>query len=202
MSDVPRWFSETKEDHSQWYIERFRQMARDGVDLAGEARFVDALVSPGSRILDAGCGPGRVGSVLYERGHEVVGVDVDPELIAAAEADHAGPVWLVGDLSRLDLAALGQAKPFDAIVVAGNVMAFVAIGTEGAVLKSLHKHLGPDGRIVIGFGLDRGYSLADFDADITAAGLEVENRFGTWDIRPLEDDSNFNVTVLHHKKTH
>src|SRR5689334_22294012 len=47
--------------HSRWYIERFRAMARNGEDLAGEARLVDAMVHRHARILDAGCGPGRVG---------------------------------------------------------------------------------------------------------------------------------------------
>ncbi|HIV59299.1 MAG TPA: class I SAM-dependent methyltransferase, partial [Candidatus Stackebrandtia faecavium] len=81
MTDSPRWFTDTQPGHSQWYIERFRKMAAEGADLAGEARFMDALMAPGSDVLDAGCGPGRVGGQLHDRGHGVVGVDVDPELI-------------------------------------------------------------------------------------------------------------------------
>ena len=92
-----RWVTETGVGHSQWYIERFRTMAAEGVDLGGEARLVDALAAPRSRILDAGCGPGRVGAILHARGHYVVGVDADPELIAAAHQDHPGPQWLVAD---------------------------------------------------------------------------------------------------------
>src|SRR5690349_7355524 len=103
MTSTPRWFTDTSDGHSQWYIERFRAMEREGADLGGEARLVDALVPPGSRILDAGCGPGRVGARLHARGHEVVGVDVDPALIAAAEQDHPGPTWTVGDLATFDL---------------------------------------------------------------------------------------------------
>jgi len=101
------WVEITRENpgHSSWYVERFRTMAAAGDDLAGEARLVDAMVARGARILDAGCGPGRVGSALARVGHEVVGVDVDPVLIAAANEDHPGPRWLVGDLAELDLPA-------------------------------------------------------------------------------------------------
>lgn len=193
---LPRWFTDHKEGHADWYIERFRTMAAEGVDLAGEARLIDAIVAPGSRILDAGCGPGRVGAELYERGHEVVGVDVDPALVAAAQHDHPGPVWLVGDLAELDLGAAGEARPFDAAVVAGNVMAFVAPETEEAVLRGITAHLRPGGVVVVGFGLDRGYRLADFDAHCAAAGLVREHRFATWDLRPWTDDAGFAVTVL------
>src|SRR4051812_30639820 len=132
-----RWVTDTDEGHSQWYIDRFRRLAAEGADLGGEARLVDALVPPRSRILDAGCGPGRVGAVLHDRGHHVVGVDADPELIAAARHDHPGPTWVVADLAELDLAASGVPGPFDAAVLAGNVLAFVAAGTEPDVLRCL-----------------------------------------------------------------
>lgn len=196
MGQPTRWVTDTDDGHSQWYIDRFRTMAADGADLAGEARLIDAMAEPGSRILDAGCGPGRVGAVLHERGHQVVGVDADPALIAAAEADHPGPRWIVADLADFDLAASAESEPFDAAVVAGNVMAFVAPGTEQAVLSRIAAHLVPDGFIVVGFGADRGYALGDFDVHASAAGLVVEQRFATWSLRPWSDNADFAVSVL------
>jgi SAM-dependent methyltransferase len=193
---TPRWFTDTGPEHSQWYIDRFRKMAAEGVDLAGEARLIDAMVLPHSRILDAGCGPGRVGAALAARGHVVVGVDVDPELIAAARADHPGPIWLVADLATLDLPAAGHPEPFDAAVVAGNVMTFLAPGTEISALARIGAHLRPDGIVVVGFGTDRGYALGEFDDAITAAGLVLEHRFETWDLRPFRPDATFAVSAL------
>lgn len=196
MSNLTRWVTDHDESHSRWYIERFRRMAAEGADLAGEARLVDALVERGARILDAGCGPGRVGAELAARGHQVVGVDVDPELIAAAATDHPGPRWLVADLAELDLVAFGEVAPFDAAVIAGNVMAFVAPGTEPDVLDRVARHIRVDGVVVVGFGLDRGYPLTDLDVHADAAGLDREHRFATWDLRPFDHDATFAVTVF------
>ncbi|WP_433287519.1 class I SAM-dependent methyltransferase [Micromonospora sp. CA-244673] len=196
MGKPTRWVTETKPGHSQWYIDRFRQLAAEGADLAGEARLLDALVPPGARILDAGCGTGRVAAALAARGHTALGVDADPVLIDAARTDYPGPRFLVADLAELDLAAQDEPEPFDAAVVAGNVMAFVAPGTERAVLTRIAAHVRPDGLVVVGFGTDRGYPLTELDADAVAAGLRLEHRFATWDLRPWHDDAAFAVTVF------
>ena len=192
------WTRMTQEDpgHSAAYVQRFRDLAARGMDLVGEARLVDAMLRRGSRVLDAGCGPGRVGGFLHEAGHEVVGVDVDPVLIAAAEDDHPGPRWLTSDLAALDLPSLGIPEPFDAIVSAGNVMTFLAPSTREAVLRRLRAHLRPDGRAAIGFGAGRGYDFDEFLADASAAGWAPDLLLSTWDLRPFEPDSDFLVAVL------
>jgi 2-polyprenyl-3-methyl-5-hydroxy-6-metoxy-1,4-benzoquinol methylase len=191
-----RWVTDNAPGHSQRYIARFRQMEAEGKDLAGEARLVDAMLTRGSRVLDAGCGPGRVGAELAARGHTVVGVDADPELIAAAQIDHPDLRWLVADLSELDLAAHGEPQPFDAAVLAGNVMPYVAPGTEPLVLARVGAHVRPDGIVVIGFSVDRGYSLADLDTHAEGAGLHLESRFATWDLRPFEAGGDYAVSIF------
>ena len=142
-------------------------------------------------VLDAGCGPGRVGAVLHAAGHTVVGVDGDPVLVAAAEADHPGPRWLVGDLAELDLA-----EEFDGIVCAGNVMAFLAPSTRREVLTRLRRHLARGGVAAIGFGAGRGYEFPDFLADAAATGWTADLLLATWDLRPHTPASDFLVAVL------
>ena len=198
MVEPSRWVQITHDDpaHSQRYVERFRTMHAEGMDLAGEARFVDAMVPRSARILDAGCGPGRVGAILHELGHVVVGVDVDPVLIAAADADHPGPIWLVADLAELDLPSHGIDEGFDVVIAAGNVMAFLAPSTRRQVLERLREHLRDDGRVVVGFGIQRDYEYDHFFDDVDAAGLVVDVRLSTWDLRPFVHGSEFLVAVL------
>jgi len=198
MVEQSIWMQKVAADpgHSQWYIDRFRAMERAGKDLAGEARFIDAMAERGARILDAGCGPGRVGGYLAAAGHDVVGVDVDPALIAAAEQDHPGPRWLVGDLAELDLPARGIAEPFDLIVSAGNVMTFLAPSTRTQVLSRLRAHLGTGGRAVIGFGAGREYEHTEFLDDAAHAGLVPDLLLSTWDVRPFTEGSDFLVAIL------
>lgn len=198
MAEQSIWMSKVAADpgHSAWYVERFRSMAREGEDIVGEARLVDAVVARGSRILDAGCGPGRIGGALARAGHDVVGVDVDPTLIEAAREDHPGPQWLVGDLAELDLPAQGITGSFDAIVCAGNVMPFLAPSTRREVLRRLRAHLSRGGRAAIGFGADRDYGFSEFLDDAAAADLQPDLLLSTWDLRPFTEDSNFLVALL------
>lgn len=182
-------------EHSHRYIQRFKTMAAAGHDLVGEARTVHAMVSPGSRILDAGCGPGRHAGHLHALGHRVVGVDVDPVLIAAAGTDYPGPTFVVQDLAELDLPSKGVEAGFDAILCAGNVVGFLAESTRVDVLRRMGEHLAPDGRAVIGFGAGRGYEFDDFFADVEAAGMEVQLKLSTWDLRPFTPGSTFLVAI-------
>ncbi len=183
-------------EHSVRYVDRFRQLAADGVDVVGEARLVDAMAPRGARILDAGCGPGRIGGQLHRLGHTVVGVDVDPVLVRAAEEDHPGPTWVTQDLALLDLPAHGIPEPFDVVVSAGNVMAFLAPSTRQEVLGRLRAHTAPEGRVVVGYGAGRGYPFEEFLTDAAASGLRPDLLLSTWDLRPFSDDAEFLVAVL------
>jgi SAM-dependent methyltransferase len=198
MTEPSMWTRMAAEnpDHSVAYIQRFRDLAEAGQDLVGEARLVDAMLPRGARVLDAGSGIGRIGGFLADAGHDVVGVDGDPVLVAEAQELHPGARWLVGDLAELDLAAAGIPEPFDAVVCAGNVMTFLAPSTRREVLRRMRAHLRPDGRATIGFGARRGYEFDAFLADARAAGWEPDLLLSTWDLRPFTPDADFLVALL------
>jgi SAM-dependent methyltransferase len=170
------------------YQARFDALAASGTDVHGEASFVAAL-SPAT-VLDAGCGTGRVSIELARRGVDVVGADVDPSMLAAARKLAPDLAWVEGDLAALDLG-----RTFDVVVMAGNVMVFVAPGTHAAVVAGVARHVADAGVLVAGFQLDRGYPLSDFDDHCAAAGLELAERYATWDRQPFVAGGGYAVSV-------
>ena len=118
--------------HSAWYVNRFRQMAAGGADLVGEARLIDAMAPRGATILDAGCGPGRHAGHLHAAGHTVVGIDLDPVLIEAAEADFPGPRYLVGDL------AAARRERLVAAVTSGSELSQAQLDRLGGILQQAY----------------------------------------------------------------
>ena len=140
-------------EHAAGYAARWKRLAAAGQDLDGEARLIDAMAQRGSRILDAGCGTGRVGGYLVRAGHRVVGVDLDPHLIEVARAEQPDGRWEVGNLAELDLVdGDGERELFDLAVCAGNVLTFLAGAERRPALTALAAHLAPEGRLVVVLG--------------------------------------------------
>ena len=187
-----RWFQEWSEAERTAYATRFVRLARRGQDIDGEARFVDALADRGSRILDAGCGTGRVAAALAARGHDAAGVDADGTLVAAGREQYPGLPLEHRDL--LDLTA--DDGPFELVVAAGNVLVYVDPGTEAAVLRALASVLAPGGTAVLGFATDRAYTVAELDRDAAGIGWHLVHRFSTWQLDPWSDDADWAVSVF------
>lgn len=182
-----RWLAEAG-GRSQTYDERWTAMQAEGREIHGEADFVESL-GPAS-VLDAGCGTGRVATELANRGIDVVGVDLDPGMLEVAWSKAPDASWVHGDLATVDLG-----RTFDVVVMAGNVMIFLAPGSEGRVVANLARHLHPSGAMVAGFSLEPGrLDLATYDAHAAGAGLELAERWATWDRQPF-DGGNYAVSV-------
>ncbi len=188
-----RWFAERSTAQRRAYARRFVDIAAAGDDIDGEARLIDAMAAPGSSILDAGCGAGRITHALGRRGHRVIGVDADPLLIEAGREQHPGADLQVVNLVDLTPEVGG---PFDLVVCTGNVMPFVEPGTEPTILAAMDTVLAPRGRVVFGFHVDRAYALEMLDGDAAAVGWTLEHRFGTWNLDPFTDTSDWAVSVF------
>ena len=183
-----RWLA-TDAPRGDVYDERYEQRAAAGENVHGEADFVEQM---GARsVLDAGCGTGRVARELARRGLDVTGVDLDPAMLATGQRKAPALDWRLGDLATIELG-----RTYDAVVLAGNVMIFLAPGSEGAVLANLARHLNPGGSVIAGYQLraDR-LSLEAYDAHARAAGLALTERYATWDREPWRPGGAYAVSV-------
>lgn len=194
---VTRWEQERRGGSSD-YDERFDRLAAAGHDVHGEANFV-ASYRP-KTVLDAGCGTGRVAIELARRGLRCAGVDLDPAMLRRAQEKAPEVEWYLGDICEVELHAPdGEPRRFQCAVAAGNVMLFVRAGTERRAVANMARHLVPGGLLVAGFQLLAGrYRLAQYDEDCAAAGLELYERFATWQREPWTPDSGYVVAV--HRK--
>ena len=200
MSEVPgsgvseRWIEWRRTVDLAKYDQRWDAMAARGDSIHGEADFVERLIGERKvRLLDAGCGTGRLAIEMVKRGHHAVGVDLDPDMIelAATKAPHVK--WHVADLSKMSLG-----DKFDVIVMAGNIPLFCAPSSQAAIIKSLVDHLDDGGYLISGFSLEtrpNAYSRRDYQRDALAAGLNEVAVYSTWDENPSTDEDDYTVML-------
>ncbi len=192
----------TGQEYDAPYIAR----AAAGIDVHGEANLVEQLLasplnqsrpSQPSRVLDAGCGTGRTAIELARRGIEIVGVDLDEVMLQQARAKAPHLDWRLGDLSVMALD-----KPFDLIVMAGNVMIYLTPGTEAATLANLARYLNPGGLLVAAFELTSPswskLTLPLYDQLTASVGLTSVARWSTWEQAPWQPGDRYAVSV--HRK--
>ncbi len=196
---MSRWTDRDDVQRGADYDARWKAMAEAGTSVHGEVDLALSVlaehdIGPHARVLDAGCGTGRVAIELAARGVEAVGVDLDEPMLSEARRKAPSLPWLLDDLASVD-AGTG----FDLVLMAGNVMIFVAPGTEGAVVANMAAHLRPGGMLIAGFQTGGGRLGVDrYDELGHAAGLALLDRWSTWDREPYDGD-DYAVSV--HRKS-
>lgn len=181
-----RWRAEVDLDG---YDERWARLEASGQNPHGEADLVMGYRP--ATVLDAGCGTGRVGIALAARGVEVVGTDLDDDMLAKARAKAPEIPWVRGNLIDLDLG-----RRFDVVVLAGNVIPFVGAGQRAAAIAACARHLSATGRLIAGFSLRPDWFTLDrYDAWCAASGLHLSERFATWDREPFAGPGDYAVSI-------
>ena len=187
-----RWAEWRRRVNLDEYDLRWERLKESGEATHGEADFVATLDPRPLSVLDAGCGTGRLAIELVRRGCNVVGVDLDQDMLDYAVRKAPDLTWVNGDLATVDLG-----RTFDAVVMIGNVMVFCRPEDRSRIVANLARHVARGGVLVAGNAVEKaagGFDPDEMDRDAAAAGLVAESRFATWERDP-DDGGRYVVTV-------
>ena len=165
---------------AEQYDTQFSFVSNYGAQLVGVIN-----PQPGERILDVGCGTGRLTAQIAEAGADVTGVDPDPAMLAAARA--AYPQITFRELSAVDLSPGVVGGEFDAVF---SNAALHWIPEQRAALTAIRSCLRPEGRFVAEMGGVHNVAqllacLAETLAELGVSHEPVTNYFPTVDTQQV-----------------
>ncbi len=214
-------------DEVRRYYDAILPYYDDSLADRGDLPFWESMATRWSakRILELGCGTGRVTEVL-SRHAQLTGVDLLVEMLWRARRKAPGTQLIAADLREFAFAST-----FDLIVLADDPMAhLISMVDRAHVMKLIADHLAPDGRVVLEglyrhgtkqtadeswirtdvhsvwrasyryekagvTSLMRSWSREEV-ARLADAGLEIENVWGDFNEGPFRDDSERIIVVL------
>ena len=119
-----------------------------------------ALLSPGARLLDLGCGTGRpIAAWFMERGFRVTGVDSSAAMIERCRARFPDGDWRIADMRAL---ALGESF---AGIVAWDSFFHLTHDAQRAMFGVFAAHARPGAALMFTSGPDDGVSVGSFEGE-------------------------------------
>jgi len=140
-----------------------------------------------SRVIDAGCGDGRIAVRLASLGHDVVAIDADPGQVGRA-ARLAAARGVDVDLRVADLTTLVVDPPADAALLWFTTFGFLSDPANAAVLDNLRRGLVDGAKLLIDT-LDPSVVAEELEAD-PAPVLVVDGGWTQEDRRHFDRSSS------------
>jgi len=165
---------------------------KDLSDIPYLDRFL-SYVRKGGKILDLGCGTGRLTRHLADRGFEVVGVDFSEEMLKIARRNHRGIKFVYGDMRKIKFSK----GSFDAVSVAYSLF-HLEKKEVPAVLGKIGKVLKPGGILFLVF--QEGEGELYIDEPLLPGKKLFLNLYSEGEIRRLLEESGFNILSLDRKR--
>ena len=140
------------------------------------------------RVLDAGCGAGRILGYLGQLGADVHGIDISPAMVRRCQEHYPSAAVQVGDLAALTETVQG---PFDVVLLSDNVLDVFDDAERRRVLGDVRGLLAIDGLVVFS-----SHNLSHWDREPDAppasplaraagVGSQLVNRSPAWMARAV-----------------
>jgi SAM-dependent methyltransferase len=113
-------------------------------------------LEPGTELLDAPCGHGRIANRLAARGVNVTGIDITPLFLNVARAD-AEARGVEADYVHGDIRALPWRDRFDVVLNWFTSFGYFGDDADREILRQAHAALKPGGRLAV--DVHNGYAL-------------------------------------------
>jgi SAM-dependent methyltransferase len=163
MDELSRAWDEQAENWIAWA----RKPGHDSYWVFHRDAFLGLVPPPRGRTLDLGCGEGRFSRHLAKLGHDVVGVDASPALVAAAR--EAAPEI---EVHQADAAAIPLADSSFELVVA--FMSLQDVENFDGAIRECARLLSPGGRLCMAvvhpINSAGMWERADIDSPFVIAG--------------------------------
>lgn len=179
--EIVRWFDQQAGRRSSW-VRKNRYFYED------ERKYMRFLVPEGARVLEIGCGDGRLLAELAPSFG--VGVDISPKMIEVARERHPSLEFVCGDIESGDLVA-DLPGPFDYIIIIDTIGLLQDIQRT---LKSLHRLSHEGTRVIIAYFSQGWRPVLEMGE---AAGMKMPTPDQNWlsseDIGSLLELADFDV---------
>lgn len=159
------------------------------LDLADERADVDMYLalarSTDGPILELAAGSGRIAVPLAAAGHQVTGVDIDPQMLERARTAWAAAQPAAGggslDLIEGDITGLDLGRRFGLVILALNSLLLLPDRpAQLAALRTMAAHLDKGGRAVVDVWLPEPEDLVLYDGRLVLDWLRHEGATGEW----------------------
>lgn len=142
--------------------------AEASLDLAMVDAFIEAVrTSAYVRVLDAGCGTGRMSRYIADRRCRVEGLDLSSNMVAMARRDHGDLVFTVGSLADLPYSNC----QFDGVMLWYSIIHTSPSGQQ-QIFDEVARVLRPGGHVLVGF--QGGQGTRDVSEAYRQFGHEIQ----------------------------